>query len=220
MPKIGVLLSGCGVYDGAEIHEATLTLLALDQHGAEVICCAPNTKQAVVINHATKEPADETRNILRESARIARGAIRDVATVRADELDGLVIPGGFGAARNLSNFAEKGADCTVNDNVEKLISDCLAAGKPVAAMCIAPAPLARVAGNRGIKARLTIGTDSATAKAINAMGCVHENCAVDDICVDEEHKIVSTPAYMLAQGPAEVWAGVNKLVDKLLTLVG
>jgi enhancing lycopene biosynthesis protein 2 len=218
MPKVGVLLSGCGVFDGAEIHESVLTLLALNQRQADVVCCAPSTKQAGVINHATQEPADETRNILKESARIARGEIRDVATLKADEIDALIMPGGFGAAKNLSNFAEKGADCTVNPDVEKLVSDCLAAGKPVGAICIAPATLARIAGNRGVKAKLTIGNDAGTAKAIATMGCEHEIRNVDEITVDEEHKIVSTPAYMLGTGPAEVYEGIRKLVDKVLAM--
>lgn len=218
MPKVAVLLSGCGVFDGAEIHESVFTLLALNQKRAEVVCCAPNTKQATVIDHATQEPVAETRNILKESARIARGEIRDVATVKADEIDALIMPGGLGAAKNLSNFADKGTNCTVNADVEKLVSDCLAKGKPVGAICIAPATLARICANRGINAKLTIGNDQGTAKAIAAMGCQHEDQPVTDICIDTEHKLVSTPAYMLGQGPAEVYAGICKLVDKVLEL--
>ncbi|MCK4342974.1 MAG: isoprenoid biosynthesis glyoxalase ElbB [Phycisphaerae bacterium] len=218
MPKVGVLLSGCGVFDGAEIHESVLTLLALDQKGATPVCCAPNTNQAAVIDHATQEPTSETRNILKESARIARGEIRDVATVKADELDALIMPGGLGAAKNLSNFAEKGTDCSIDPGVEKLVSDCLAAGKPVGAICIAPATLARIAANRGLKAKVTIGNDAATAQAITAMGCVHENQPVTEIALDAKHKIVTTPAYMLAPGPAAVYEGVRKLVDKVLEL--
>lgn len=219
MPKVGVLLSGCGVFDGAEIHESVLTLLALDLKGAEIVCCAPNTRQAGVIDHATQEPSDETRNILKESARIARGEIRDVATLKVEEIDALIMPGGFGAAKNLSNFAEKGSDCTVHADVEKLVSDCLAEGKPVGAICIAPATLARIAANRGINVKVTIGNDPDTAKAITAMGCTHEQRPVTEITVDEQYKIVSTPAYMLGSGPAEVYEGIRKLVNKVLALV-
>lgn len=219
MPKVGVLLSGCGLFDGAEIHEAVLTLLALDQRRATAICCAPNIDQASVIDHLTKEPVRETRNVLREAARIARGEIRDLAKMNARELDALILPGGFGAAKNLSNFAEKGPACTVNPDVERLVGDCLAQGKPVGAICIAPATLAAIAGRRGVKAKLTIGNDASVAQAIIALGCSHENRPVTEICVDAGHKVVSTPAYMLGRGPAEVFEGIRKLVDQILAMI-
>lgn len=218
MPKVGVLLSGCGVFDGAEIHEAVLTLLALDQKKAAIICCAPDVSFEVV-DHITKQPTGEKRNVLKEAARIARGEIRDVATVKATDLDALILPGGFGAAKNLCNFAERGADCTVNPDVERLVGDCLAAKKPVGAICIAPATLARIAGKRGVKAKVTIGNDAGTAKAIAAMGCVHENRPVTEITVDTDHKIVTTPAYMLGPGPAAVWEGIRRLVDQVLAMI-
>jgi len=218
MPKVGVLLSGCGVFDGAEIHESVLTLLALDQKGASPICCAPNIDQATVIDHQTQQPSTETRNVLKEAARIARGEIRDLATFGADEIDALILPGGFGAAKNLSDFAEKGADCTVHPDVERLVGDCLAQGKPVGAICIAPATLARIAANRGLKARVTIGNDAGTAKAITSMGCIHEEQPVTGIAIDTDHKIVTTPAYMLGPGPAAVFEGIRKLVDQVLAM--
>jgi len=219
MPTVGVLLSGCGVFDGAEIHESVLTLLALDQRGAKYICCAPNVNQAVVIDHVTKKPAAEKRNVLHEAARIARGEIRNVAQVRAAELDALILPGGFGAAKNLCDFADRGAECDVQPDVEKLVGDMLAAHKPVGAICIAPALLARVAGRRGLKATLTIGHDAGTAKAIRAAGCEHEECPVTEFIVDAKNKIVSTPAYMLGPGPAAVNEGIRKLVEKVLSLI-
>lgn len=218
MPNVGVLLSGCGVFDGAEIHESVLTLLALDQRGATAVCCAPNI-DAPVIDHTTQEPTGQTRNVLKEAARIARGEIRDVATVKADDLDALILPGGFGAAKNLSNFAEKGADCTVQPDVERLVGDCLTQRKPVGAICIAPATLARIAGKRGITARVTIGNDAETAAAIEKMGCVHENQPVTGITVDADHKIVTTPAYMLGRGPAQVSDGIRKLVAQVLAMI-
>lgn len=219
MPKVGVLLSGCGFLDGAEIHEAVLTLLALDQHKATIICCAPNI-DVPEVDHLTKQPTGAKRNVLREAARIARGEIRDVATVRAADLDALILPGGFGAAKNLCDFAEQGASCTVHPDVEKLVGDCLAQHRPVGAICIAPAALARIAGRRGIKARLTIGDDKGTADAIVSMGCLHQPRPVTEIAIDAEHKIVSTPAYMLGPGPAAVNEGIRKLVEKVLTMVG
>ena len=218
MAKVGVLLSGCGVFDGAEIHEAVLTLLALDQQGATAVCCAPNVKQAAVIDHVTKTPTSENRNVLTEAARIARGEIRDVATVKAAELDALILPGGFGAAKNLCNFAEQGPTCTVHPDVERLVGDCLAQGKPIGAICIAPALLARIAGKRGVKAKLTIGNDAQVSQAIVTMGCLHEQRPVTDIAVDAEHKVVSTPAYMLGPGPAAVFEGIRKLVQQVLSM--
>lgn len=218
MPKVAVLLSGCGVYDGSEIHEAVLTLLALDQCGATILCCAPNVDQASVIDHRTQKPVRESRNVLTESARIARGQIRDLATVQASEIDALILPGGFGAAKNLCDFAAKGPACTVHPEVARLVGDCLARGKPVGAICIAPALLARIAGQRNLKAKLTIGNDAGTAQAIVAMGCLHEPQPVTGITVDADHRIVTTPAYMLGPGPAAVFEGIRKLVEEVLRL--
>jgi enhancing lycopene biosynthesis protein 2 len=219
MPRVGVCLSGCGVYDGSEIHEAVLTLLALDQAGAEIVCCAPNVDQSAVVNHLDRSAMREKRNMLIESARIARGNIRDLAAVKASHIDALIFPGGFGAARNLSTFADDGPDCTVNPQVDRLVGEMLAAGKPVAAICIAPAMLARILGQRGLKAQLTIGTDPATAGAIEKMGATHHSCPCASFVVDPKHKIVTTPAYMLGKGPAEVFEGINGLVGEVLRLI-
>ncbi|MCG3125954.1 MAG: Glyoxalase ElbB [Phycisphaerae bacterium] len=216
--KVGVLLSGCGFRDGAEIHESVLTLLALDQRGATPVCCAPDVDQPAVIDHLSGKQVGERRNVLRESARIARGEIQDVARVRATDLDALIIPGGFGAAKNLCNFAEAGADCSVNPAVEKLVGDMLAARRPVGAICIAPALLARIAGRRDLHATLTIGNDERTAAAIRQMGCTHQACVVTEMAADEPHRIVTTPAYMLGPGPAAVFEGIRKLVDRILAM--
>jgi len=219
MPRVAVCLSGCGFLDGTEIHEAVCTLLALDQAGADILCCAPDIPQADVIDHTKQAPAPgESRNVLVESARIARGQIRDLASVQADEIDALIFPGGFGAAKNLCTFATDGADCKVHPEVERLVGQMLSAGKPVGAICIAPAMIARITGKKNIRARLTIGTDKDTAAAIHAMGAQHCDCQARDIVVDEQHKIVSTPAYMLAQGPADVFEGVRKLVEAVLKM--
>lgn len=219
MPKVGVLLSGCGFLDGAEIHESVLALLELDRRGATIVCCAPDIDVVQVMDHQTKKPAGEKRNVLKEAARIARGDITDVAKVRAEDLDALVIPGGFGAAKNLCSFADDGAECSVDPNVEKLVSDMLAQKKPVGAICIAPALLARIAGKHGVKAKVTIGNDAGTAKAIAATGCAHEDCPVTEFSVDEKNKIVTTPAYMLGPGPAAVHEGISKLVERVLAMV-
>lgn len=215
--KIGVILSGCGVYDGSEIHEAVLTLLALDKRGAEMVICAPNVPQMHVVNHLTGEVAEgETRNVLVESARIARGDIRDIAEVKGEELDGLIIPGGFGAAKNLCDFAVKGPDCSVHPEVERLVREVHSQGKPVAAVCIAPALLARILGSES--PALTIGNDAETAAALEKMGAKHLSCPVTDRVVDEEKKLITTPAYMLAQGIAEAAEGIDRTVATLLEM--
>jgi enhancing lycopene biosynthesis protein 2 len=217
MPRVAVVLSGCGFLDGAEIHEAVCTLLALDQYGADVLCCAPDIPQADVINHVAQAPlVGESRNVLVESARIARGQIRDLAEVSADEIDAVIFPGGFGAAKNLCTFASEGAECQVNPEVTRLVHQMVNAKKPIGAICIAPAMIARVLARAGVKATLTIGKDKDTAAAVEAAGAQHRPCAADDIVVDEPNKLVTTPAYMLAGGPAEVFAGVSKLVNRVL----
>lgn len=216
MAKVGVLLSGCGVFDGAEIHEAVLTLLALDRAGAEIVCMAPNVEQAHVINHLTQEVTAEKRNVLVESARIARGEIKDLKDVQAGDLDALIMPGGFGAAKNLSDFAFKGPEATVHPEVKRLLNDLAAAGKPIGAICIAPATLTKALADR--KPEVTIGTDAGTASAIEAMGGRHKSCSVDMIHLDAGNKLVSTPAYMLGPGIKEVAQGIEKLVARVVEL--
>lgn len=219
MAKVGVILAGCGVYDGSEIHEAVVTLLALDRAGAEVLIMAPDVEQGVV-NHLTGEPVENvTRNVLEESARIARGNISDIAKVKASDMDALFIPGGFGAAKNLCDFAFKGSDCTANPEVARLIREIVAAQKPLAAVCIAPALVARVLGQDNPALELTIGSDQATADAVEAMGANHVNCPVDGIVVDEANKIITSPAYMLAGNISEAAEGIEKSVRALMEML-
>jgi enhancing lycopene biosynthesis protein 2 len=214
--RIGVLLSGCGVYDGSEIHEAVLTLLALDRAGATIVCTAPDIDQMHVINHLTQETTPETRNVLVESARIARGDIRNLKDLKAEELDGLIIPGGFGAAKNLSDFAVEGPRAHVNPEVKRILEEMTASKKPVGAICIAPATLTRALGDR--QPEVTIGNDTGTAAAIESMGGKHHNCTVDMIHVDEKNRIVSTPAYMLGPGIKEVAVGIERLVGEVMAM--
>jgi enhancing lycopene biosynthesis protein 2 len=215
--KVGVILSGCGVYDGAEIHETVITMLALDRHGAEMVLCAPDVQQMHVVNHLTGDVVEnERRNVLVESARIARGNIRDVAEVSADELDALILPGGFGAAKNLCDFAVKGSACEVHPEIARLVRDVHAQAKPVAAVCIAPAVLAKVLGDE--HPQLTIGTDTGTAAALEALGARHVTCPVTERVVDREHKLITSPAYMLAQRISEAAAGIDKTVDELMAM--
>jgi len=216
MAKIGVLLSGCGVYDGSEIHEAVLTLLTLDKAGAEILCMAPDMDQFDVMNHLTGQPMAETRNVLIESARIARGNIQDVRTFKASDLDGLILPGGFGAAKNLSNFAVQGPEAEVHPEVKRLLLEMVQAGKPIGAICIAPATLTKALSGRNPE--VTIGNDPSTTTAIETMGGTHHIATVDDIIVDVRNKLVTTPAYMLGPSIRNVAAGIEKLVLKVLEL--
>ena len=213
--KVAVILSGCGVYDGAEIYESVITLLRLDQRGAQVQCFAPDIAQLHVINHLTGEEMPESRNVLVESARIARGNIKDIREASVDDFDALIVPGGFGAAKNLSNFAVEGAACSVQPDVLALTEAFAEAGKPVGLICISPALAAKIYGP-GVTC--TIGNDAETAAAMNKMGATHADCAVGDIVEDKARKLVSTPAYMLAQTISEAASGINKLVDRVLEL--
>ncbi|MBF0621044.1 MAG: isoprenoid biosynthesis glyoxalase ElbB [Magnetococcales bacterium] len=215
--RIGVVLAGCGVFDGAEIHEATLTLYFLDRAGVDVVMMAPDQGQREVINHLTGEPMDEQRNVLVESARIARGKVVDIATVRPEELDALILPGGFGMAKNLSDLALAGPDATVNGDLIVLLKSMHQSGKPIGAICISPAVVSKVFADRGIT--VTIGTDEGTAGAIRSMGNQHENTNAEQIIVDEKNRIVSTAAYMCAANIGEAGAGIEKLVKKIMEMV-
>jgi enhancing lycopene biosynthesis protein 2 len=219
MKTVGVILAGCGFLDGAEIQESVLTLLALDRAGARVVSAAPDVDQMHVVNHLTGDVAPGApRNVLVESARIVRGKIRDVATLRADEIDALILPGGYGAAKNLCDFAVAGAGAKVHPEVARVIREVHAQRKPLGFICIAPALAAAVFSGTGVKPRLTIGTDDETASALVKMGAEHENRSVEEITFDDTNRIVSTPAYMLANGIAEAAKGIDRLVEKVLSL--
>ncbi len=220
MPKIGVVLSGCGFYDGAEIQEAVVTLLALDRAGAEVELMAPDVDQLHVVNHLTgNEMAGETRNVLVESARIARGNIKNIAEVNTGELDALIFPGGFGVAKNLSDYAMAGPECEVNPFILDMVVAAHRAEKPIGVICIAPAIMAKIMGSRGIKVKLTIGSDEKTGTDIDTMGAKHMVCDVREIVTDNKHKVVSTPAYMEAKSISEAADGIEKLVAAVLKLI-
>jgi len=213
--KVAVILSGCGVYDGAEIHESVITLLRLDQRGAQVQCFAPNIAQMHEINHLTGEQMPESRNVLVESARIARGEVKDISEARAEDFDALIVPGGFGAAKNLSDFAIEGSECTVNPQVLALAEAFAEACKPVGLMCISPALAAKIYGPGVV---CTIGNDADTAAAVTKMGGTHEECDVHDIVEDTQRKLVTTPAYMVAKSISEAAGGIYKLVDRVLEM--
>jgi enhancing lycopene biosynthesis protein 2 len=215
MKKVGVVLSGAGVYDGSEIHEAVLTLLAIAREGAEAVCFAPDKLQSDVINHLNGDPMNESRNVLIEAARIARGSIQSLAYASVNDLDALIVPGGFGAAKNLSNFASKGSECEVDAGLKRLALEMHQAGKPLGFICIAPAMLPKIFD---FPLRITIGTDIDTAEVLEEMGAEHVPCPVEDIVVDEDNKVVTTPAYMLAENIAQAATGIEKLVARVLVL--
>jgi len=217
MKKIGVVLSGCGVRDGSEIHEAVFALLAIDQAGCEAVCMAPDADFAVT-DHLAMQETGERRNILVESARIARGNIRDIKAVKAADLDAVVFPGGFGAAKNLCDFAVKGAAASVNPEVSRLLKEMAAAHKPIGVICIAPAMLAAALG-RELAPTVTIGSDAGTAAEINKTGAIHQECPVTGFVVDTKNRIVSTPAYMLANRISEAYEGIGKCVREVIKMI-
>ncbi len=220
MPKVGVVLSGCGVYDGAEIQESVITMLALDRAGAEKIMMAPDIDQLHVINHLNGEELDgEGRNVLVESARIARGDIKSISEVTENDLDALIFPGGFGVAKNLSDYAMAGANCTVNPEIARLTQEVHKAGKPIGVMCIAPTMMAKILNLDNLSADLTIGSDEKTANDIQNMGSNHIACPAQGIIVDKENRIVSTPAFMEAKNIVEAAEGIEKLVAEILKMI-
>ena len=221
-PKFAIVLSGCGVFDGSEIHEAVFTMLAVDQSGCTYQCFAPNTWQARTIDHFTGHAVaiagdEDNRNVLAESARIARGEIKDLAEFKAKDYDAVIFPGGFGAALNLSDFAVNGAECDVNVEVRRAIEESYREGIVIGAMCIAPTVIARVLGKHGIT--ITVGNDKKVAAGLAKMGARHQDCAATEVCVDSEHKIVTTPCYMLANSLKDICTGTRNLVDEMLELI-
>jgi enhancing lycopene biosynthesis protein 2 len=215
--RVGVVLSGCGVFDGSEIHEAVSILVALDKRGAQIICMAPDITVPAV-NHLSKSPEAQQRGVLAESARIARGNIRDMAGVKIDELDALIFPGGFGAAKNLCTFAAEGPACSVNPQVRRLLDEMVKAKKPIGMACIAPVIGAKVLGMMGLNPKVTIGTDKGTAAAINQMNAQHQNTGPTDICIDEANRLVTTACYMNDVGPWTVFQGAEKMVEAVLAM--
>lgn len=213
--KIAVVLSGCGVYDGAEIHEATLSLLAIARAGATYQCFAPDVEQAHVINHLSGEEMAEKRNVLVESARIARGAISPLNQFNADDYDGILFPGGFGAAKNLCTFAFDGVECSVNPDVETVVKEVAQKGKPIGALCISPVLITKILGN----VEVTIGQDQGTIAAVESLGGSHRVTDHGEIVIDKANKIVTTPCYMLDASIDQIADGADRIVNALLDLM-
>ena len=212
MKKFAVVLAGSGVYDGAEIHEATMTLFAIMKNGGTYDIFAPDIDQHHVINHITGEEMPETRNVLIESARIARGKIKNLADFDAADYDILIFPGGFGVAKNLSSLAFDGSDCTVDLSVEQAVLAMVKESKPIGALCIAPAVMTKIIEG----AMVTIGSDEGTISAIEKMGGNHQVTTHGEIVVDEAFKLVTTPCYMLDANILQISEGAENVVKRLL----
>lgn len=213
--KFAVVLAGCGVYDGAEIHEATLTLYAIAQNGGAYEIFAPDISQHHVINHLTGEEMKETRNVLVESARIARGNIKPLSDFDADQFDAIIFPGGFGAAKNLCTFAFEGPNCSVNPDVERSIRSMHERKKPIGALCISPVIIANLLGN----VELTIGQDQGTAQALEQMGARHRKTIHGEVVIDADNRVVTTPCYMLDANIVQIAQGADAVVKGVLKML-
>jgi enhancing lycopene biosynthesis protein 2 len=220
-PRVALVLSGCGVYDGSEIQEAVACIFALSKAGAHTGFFAPDKDQAHVIDHRTGQPADETRNVLTEAARIARGDIAPLADLAASDFDAVIFPGGFGAAKNLCSFAFDGDGMSVDADAERVINDFRAAGKPIGMCCIAPVLAAKVLSTPDAPATVTLGAASDASAAAEAMGATHAERAVTEIAVDDANALTTAPAYMYGEAaPHEVQEGIEKMVASVLERVG
>jgi enhancing lycopene biosynthesis protein 2 len=225
--KIGVLLSGCGVYDGAEIQEAVLTLLAIAEIGAEAVCIGIDSDQHHVVNHLNGEEMGEKRNMLIEAARIARGSIVDISTISPSEIDALVIPGGFGSAKNLTNWAFEGANGTIDARVKLLLVNLINIGKPIAALCVSPIVIAKALEGSGIHSNLTIGTTQGSSPydiqsftdGLVSLGCTGTMKSVDSILIDPTTKIITAPCYMMDATILEVRNNIKMAIDALGTII-
>ena len=225
--KIGVLLSGNGVYDGSEIHESVFTLLAVDENKGEAVCMAPNVDQHHVVNHISGNEMPEKRNVLVEAARIARGSISDLATITAAELDALVIPGGFGAAKNLTKWAFSGPDGEINADVKRIINECVSAKKPIVGLCMGPTVIAKALEEAGLREHLTVGTtEEASPYEIDAIsagmektGAVAEMKTIREISIDTENKIITAPCYMMEGSITDVRNNIKQAIDELFEML-
>ncbi len=213
--KFAVVLSGCGVYDGAEIHEATLTMLAIMRQGGSYQCFAPDIPQHHVINHLNGEEMKESRNVLVESARIARGDIKPLSEFEGKDFDALIFPGGFGAAKNLSTVAFDGANATINPEVEQTVKQMVTLKKPIGALCISPAFIAKILKDVNV----TIGSDKGTAEAIEGMGATHVETTHGDVVFDEDKLVFTTPCYMLDATILDIDDGASNVVKEMMKVL-
>lgn len=216
MPRFAIILSGCGRSDGSEIHETVTAMLAITELGCSYDCYAPNIEQSVVINGLTSEKTAERRNVLVESARLARGEIKDIRELKINDYEGLLLPGGLGAVTNWCDFAQTGIECHVEDSISRVLEEGYKQKLVIGAMCIAPVIVAKVLGKHGIT--VTIGNDKTVAKSIESTGAHQQDTKVEEACVDEKNRIVTTPAYMLARNISEVNQGARSMIKAMIAL--
>jgi len=227
MKKIAVLLHGNGVYDGTEIHEAVLSLLAIAENGGEAVCFAPNINQYHVIDHTTGEEMNETRNILVESARIARGNIIDIKDLKVSDVDGLVMPGGFGTAKNLTKWAFDGPEGEIDKDVKRVITEFVSAKKPIVGLCMSPTTIAKALEDKEYSVNLTVGTTKekspyeieAISEGMNSLGHKAEMKSISEISFDEKSNIITAPCYMMEASIVDVRNNIKQAVDKLFSLL-
>lgn len=225
--RIGVLLSGCGVYDGAEIHEATMTLLSIAEIGAEAVCISVDKDQHHVVNHLNGEEMNEKRNMLVESARIARGNITNIKDIDPADIDGLVIPGGFGSAKNFTSWAFDGPDGTILPEIKLLIVNLINVGKPIAALCVSPVVMAKALEDANLHPKMTIGSDqekspydiSGFSGGLESLGTKTEMKTVQEILIDTENKIVTAPCYMMDASILDIRKNVRSAIEALRDLI-
>jgi len=225
--KIGVLLSGSGVYDGAEIHESVLTLLEIENLGYEADCIGIDAPQYHVINHLNGETQDQTRNMLQEAARIARGNIREISTVVPADIDALVIPGGFGSAKNFSSWAFNGPEALIRPDVKLLLVNLYNVGKPIVALCVSPVLLALAFEDMPIGQQLTIGSSTSPSpyqiadfqKGLQSKGVLTQECTIDEICIDEVNRIITAPCYMLEASLPALQQNIRQALKALKQLL-
>lgn len=224
--KIAVLLSGCGVYDGAEIHESVFTLLCLDRLGAEVTCLAPDIDQHHVVNHTTGEEMEQKRNVFVEAARIARGNIKKLSEVQASDFDAVVLPGGFGVAKNFTKWAFSGPGGEINSTVKNFLVKTVELQNPLGVLCMAPTTLAKALEDSTVELKLSVGNTnesspydiSAISEGMKATGAKALDCSKTDVLVDDAHNIVSSPCYMMDASISEIYEGIEKAMTKLVEL--
>ena len=213
--KIAIVLAGCGVFDGAEIHETTMTMLAIHQAGGTYQCFAPDLDQMHVVNHLNGKEMGESRNVLVEASRIARGDIKPLDELDMKDYDAIIFPGGFGVAKNLCSFAKDGPDCKVDTEVERVIKDTHEKKRPIGALCISPVLITRVLGD----VQVTIGSDPETMQAIGKMGGTHKETTHGQVVVDDKHKVYTTPCYMLDSNIGQIYEGASGVVKKIMSVV-
>lgn len=212
MKKFAVVLCGCGCYDGSEIHESVMTLLAIDRNECQYSIFAPDADQYHVINHYTKQATNEKRNMLAEAARIARGDIQPLTALKAGDFDAVVFPGGFGAAKNLFTYALEGTNAVVIPEVERVVREFHAAHKPIGALCIAPVMIAKILGNITI----TVGVDEKTIADVESFGAKHVNTQQTEVIADKENKVFTTPCYMLPATIGDIADCADNLIKAIL----